>query len=217
MIANRGWINLGPAIFWKIIWARRNPKHTTDDWSNGTARKLTGTGGSPTPLGAAAGGRGIRQRRRDHGAGWGGFGGGKRSAPAGRRRAGERRKFGCSLTTGPDAAEVAHGKIRAVQNYLTSRISQLPICLTTGDKNGANIFYRKVKYEFNLSLPGMVVWFSPLKRKRVMWWHDYETSTRFFSIYKAYFLWFMYDAREQNMHVHGVHFSIVVKYMRKHH
>jgi len=42
--------------------------------------------------------------------------------------------LGCSLTTGPDAAEVAHGKIRAVQNYLTSRISQLSIRLTTGDK-----------------------------------------------------------------------------------
>ena len=72
-------------------------------------------------------------------------------------REGNGESLGCSLTTGPDAADVGDGKIRAVQNYLTSRISQLPICLTTGDKNGANIFYRKVKYEFNLSLPGMVV------------------------------------------------------------
>lgn len=92
----------------------------------GRGRSLTGADGSPTPLDrgwGAAGGQRIR-RERGRGRGRRRVRRRKEMPPAGQMRA----NSGWWLTTGPDAAEVGDGKICAVQNQLTSRISQLAIC-----------------------------------------------------------------------------------------
>lgn len=86
----------------------------------GRGRSLTGADGSPTPLDrgwGAAGGQRIRRARAEEGSA------AERDATSGANAS----KFWLVVDDGPDAAEVGDGKICAVQNQLTSRISQLAI------------------------------------------------------------------------------------------